>query len=141
MNRHKMNSQDHEFFSHFNKNDISIKDFHHREHIRLAYVLLLQHDVDTACVKLKNLLCAYLNAKGVDLTKYHETLSRAWILAVKHFLENTPLSMSSADFIAQHPGILDASIMYTHYSRQRLDSDLARQQFVEPDLEPIPMYA
>ena len=40
--------------------------------------------------------------------------------------------------LAQHPELLDANIMLTHYSEERLFSDRARAGFVVPDRQPIP---
>lgn len=65
-------------------------------------------------------------------------LTRAWILAVWHFMSKTQDLQSSADLIARNPMLLDSRIMLTHYSAALLFSAEARQAFVEPDLDPIP---
>jgi hypothetical protein len=65
-------------------------------------------------------------------------MTRAWIMAVRHFMDSTSSSDSFDSFIEQHPRMLDAGIMMTHYTREVLFSDAARAAFVEPDLDPIP---
>lgn len=85
-------------------------------------------------------LLKFLRHNGVDVSKYHETMTRAWILAVRHFMEATASSDSSVSFIEQNPAMLDSKIMMTHYSAETLFSDEARAKFVEPDLDPIPRY-
>jgi hypothetical protein len=80
------------------------------------------------------------NRHGVDVSKYHETVTRAWIMAVRHFMEISPDSDSSETFIENNPKMLDSRIMMTHYSAEVLFSDEARAKFVEPNLSPIPRY-
>ena len=83
---------------------------------------------------------SFLEYHGVDVSKYHETITRAWIMAVRHFMENTPNSESSDTFIEKNPRMLDSKIMMVHYSGEVLFSDEARAKFVEPNLDPIPEY-
>jgi hypothetical protein len=78
---------------------------------------------------------------GVDPTRYHETLTRAWILAVRHFMNKTRGGKSADELIAKNPEMLDSRSMLTHYSSEVLFSDEARQAFVQPDLDPIPRHA
>ena len=67
-------------------------------------------------------------------------MTRAWILAVRHFMESSRDSASADAFIESNPRLLDAKIMMTHYSAGLLFSPEARSQFVEPDLGPIPRH-
>jgi hypothetical protein len=67
-------------------------------------------------------------------------MTRAWVMAVRHFMEQTPSSDSADAFIEANPRMLDSKIMLTHYSAEVLFSDEARAKFVEPDLRPIPKY-
>lgn len=115
-------------------------EFDHRAHLRLAYVYLSRHDTATAHQLMRGALLSFLQYHGVELSKYHETMTRAWIMAVRHFMENTPSSESFDDFIAQNPRMLDSKIMMTHYSAEVLSSAEARATFMEPNLDPIPRY-
>jgi hypothetical protein len=53
-------------------------------------------------------------------------------------MQRSPAARSADAFIEANPALLDTRIMLTHYSRERLFSDAARREFVEPDLAPIP---
>ncbi len=112
--------------------------FDHRAHVRLAYVCLAGRSVDEALEDTRAIIRAFLAHHGIAPAKYHETLTRAWLLAVDHFMQRTPEAGSADDFITRNPVLLDSRIMLTHYSAERLFSDEARAEFVEPDVEEIP---
>jgi len=114
--------------------------FSHRDHLRLAYVRLTESDVESSHAAVRLALLRYLEHHGVDPLKYHETLTRAWLMAVRHFMAICPTSGSASWFLAQKPRLLDSRIMLKHYTPGRLFSDEARLTFVEPDLLPIPQY-
>lgn len=115
-------------------------DFDHRGHLRLAYVYLSEGSVEEACGKMQAAIRGFLARNGVDPSKYHETITRAWILAVEHFRQKAGEADSFEAFVALHPVMLDSKIMLTHYSAELLFSAAARDEFVAPDLDPIPRY-
>ena len=115
-------------------------EFNHRLHVRLAYIYLSQKTQEDAFLAMRDWTFRYLAHHDLDPGKYNETLTRAWMLAVRHFMARTPKSQSSDDFVEKNPRILDSAIMMTHYSRDLLWSDEARRVFIEPDLDPIPRY-
>lgn len=115
-----------------------VAEFDHRAHVRLAYVYLAEHDTDTAFQRMRDALRGFLAHRDNDPSKYHDTLTRAWIMAVRHFMDRTPSASSADAFIDQNPKLLDAGIMMTHYSAEVLFSPEARAGFVEPDLDSIP---
>jgi hypothetical protein len=104
-------------------------------------VYLAGSDVDLALERMRAALVSFLSHHGIPASKYHATLTRAWILAVHHFMHRSPEATSADDFIERNPLLLDSKIMLTHYSADLLFSDQARADFVEPDLDPIPRHA
>jgi hypothetical protein len=139
--KHRVSGSDEDFRAEFEACKFPPAAFRHRAHIRLAYVYLAEHDTDTAHRLMQNALLTFLRYHCVDVSKYHETLTRAWIMAVRHFMEISPASESSEAFTKNNPEMLDSKVMLTHYSAEVLVSDAARARFVEPDLSPIPRYA
>jgi len=135
---HTPSAEDREFQSRFESCVLPPAEFDHRGHLRLAYVYLSDHNVDSAQKMMRGALWRFLDHHGVDPAKYHETMTRAWILAVRHFMALCPESNSADSFMESDPRMLDSEIMMTHYSAELLFSDEAREQFVEPDLSPIP---
>lgn len=138
---HEVSKSDLEFLAAFEAGAIAPADFDHRAHVRLAYIYLATNDVERATARMRAALHNFLRHHGITPTKYHETLTQAWILAVFHFMHRTTSASSADDFIARTPILLDSRIMMTHYSVERLFSPHARQRFVEPDLDPIPRHA
>jgi hypothetical protein len=138
--KHRLSPSDEHFRERFEACELPPGEFDHRAHIRLAYAYLTGHDVDAAHQLMQRALLAFLRHHGIDPSKYHETMTRAWVMAVRHFMERTPGSDSADAFIGANPVMLDSKIMMTHYSAEVLFSDEARAKFVEPDLSPIPRY-
>jgi hypothetical protein len=137
---HSSSEADRQFRAEFEACLYAPEAFNHRAHVRLAYTFLVEHDVETAVAAMRSALVAFLEHNGIEATKYHETLTRAWVLAVRHFMEKSGPTASADDLIARNPMLLDTKIMLTHYSAGMLFSDRARATFVEPDLEEIPGY-
>ena len=136
---HALSSEDRIFVDRFERCELP-PPFTHRDHVRLAYSCLTGSDVDAACDTVKASLLRYLDHHGVDPEKYHETLTRAWLLAVRHFMAITPPARSAEEFLRKQPRLLESRIMLKHYSRERLFSTDARRGFLEPDRLPIPRY-
>ena len=139
MLKHDLSSADREFRAAFEAGAFAPADFSHRAHVRLAYVYLAESDVDLALERIRGALLTFLCHHDIPASKYHATLTRAWILAVDHFMHRSPAS-SADDFIERNPLLLDTKIMLTHYSADLLFSDQARAEFVEPNLDPIPRH-
>ncbi len=141
MEWHQLSAQDSEFRSAFEAGSVAPSEFNHAAHVRLAYIYLVEGDTDSAVRKMRESLLAFLEHNGIPPGKFHETLTRAWVLAVQHFMNvsgNKSGSTSADDFIAKNAELLDTRIMLTHYSASVLFSADARESFVEPDLDPIP---
>lgn len=138
--KHRISPGDRTFRAEFEACTYPPARFDHRAHIRLAYTCLCEQDTDSAYESVRRALQSFLRHHGVEISKYHDTITRAWVMAVRHFMEITPDAASADDFIEQNPRMLDAKLMLTHYSAEVLFSDEARKRFVEPDLDPIPRY-
>ena len=134
---HGLSEEDRTFRLAFEACTVPPSEFTHAAHVRLAYVYLVEHGVEPAVQRMREALLEFLRHNDIPRSKFHETITRAWVLAVRHFM-NKGASASSADFIAKNPELLDSRIMLTHYSASVLFSPGARAGFVEPDLDPIP---
>lgn len=134
----QISAEDREFLRSFEACGISPGEFDHAAHLRLAYIYLCDRSVDDAAAAMKCSLLAFLDHLGVGASKYHETMTRAWIMAVQHFMAESRSYASASEFIEDNPRLLDSKIMFTHYSAEVLFSQEARRTFVEPDVQSIP---
>ena len=137
MNSHELSQEDRCFRAAFEAHTVPPSQFNHEAHVRLAYVYLAEHNVESAVQRMREALLNFIEHNGIPRSKFHETITRAWVLAVRHFMDRSA-SSSSADFVARNRELLDGKIMLTHYSASVLFSSDARASFVEPDLDPIP---
>src|SRR3546814_10321974 len=98
--KHQASLGDLEFKRRFEACETLAAEFDHAAHVRLAYVYLCGHSTDAAAGKMKAALLAFLAHLGVGQAKYHETITRAWVLAVDHFMTRSPTACPSAsDFM------------------------------------------
>ena len=137
---HSISADDLVFRRDFEACKIDPDKFDHAAHVRLAYIYLCEHSIEAAAEKMKQSLLAFLAHLGVDQGKYHETITRAWIMATHHFMTRTKICNSAAEFIGSNSELLDTKIMLTHYSAEVLFSPKAREAFVEPDVQGIPRH-
>ena len=136
---HELSQGDRKFLEDFEGCRIEPSAFHHREHVRLAYALLTVYGVSEARIRLKGALLRFLDHNGVDPAGYHETMTVGWLLAVHYFMGKSRPARSWREFIRRNGILLDKNILFTHYSRELIASTKAREAFVEPDLDPIPV--
>jgi hypothetical protein len=140
MCNHGLSARDLALLAAFESGELPPAEFSHRAHVVVAYAYLAQDGVEAAAREMRRGLMGYLAHHRIDPSKYHETLTRAWILAVWHFMQRTGPTGSSDELIERNPLLLDGKIMLTHYSAELLFSPEARATFVEPDLDPIPRH-
>jgi hypothetical protein len=136
-----LDDSDLKFLAKFEAADFTAAEFGHREHLQIAYIYLAQSSFEIALVRIEFGLRGLLAHLGAPQSKYHQTLTRAWLLAVQHFMRSKGQSASFAEFIQHATPLLDQSVMETHYTPERLWSDDARTRFLAPDLEGIPTHA
>jgi hypothetical protein len=114
-------------------------EFGHREHIRLAWRELREHDRDVAVRRVEDTIRRVAAAHGAP-DKYHRTITEAWVALVHHHLEEAP-ALGFDEFVDRFPGLLDSSLLNGHYSRELLAAPAAREGSVAPDLRPLPTHA
>jgi len=138
--KHQASSDDEAFRRAFEAFEVPASEFDHRAHVRLAYVYLCEQTTEQAHESMKTALLSFLRHLGVDTSKYHETITRAWVMAVRHFMEISSPCLSADEFMQRNPLLLDSKVMLRHYSAEVLFSPAARREFVEPDVAPIPRH-
>lgn len=116
---------------------VTTANFHHRDHIRLAWAYLRRDNPSLAGENLANCIRRYAIHHGVP-QKYHHTITLAWVRIVAAAMRLTPALQSFGTFAAAHPFLFEVRLPWTFYSAALLDSETARAGWVEPDLHPLP---
>jgi hypothetical protein len=108
--------------------------FHHVHHVRLARLYLLQAPADLALPRYCRDLRRFAAALGAP-DKYHETITRAFLLLVSERMARSGPGRDFEAFAADHPDLLEwkPSILSRYYRPETLASDFARTSFVLPD--------
>ena len=112
-------------------------NFHHRDHIRLAWAYLQRDNPLAAGENLANCIRRYATHNKAP-RKYHHTITLAWVRIVAAAMRLTPALESFEPFAAAHPFLFEVRLPWTFYSASRLDSEVARAGWVEPDLYSLP---
>jgi len=111
-------------------------DFHHADHIRLAWIYLRMLPEAQAALRMSSTLRRYSAYKGKP-ERYHDTMTLAWMRLVDAARRATPEISTFDKFIAAHPYLADQKTLLGHYSQNVLDSDTARSGWVAPDLRAL----
>ena len=132
------------FIARFEQQGFSLDQWHHREHIKIAYLYLLQSPLDEATERLKSGIKA-LNARhkvpdALD-RGYHETMTQAWMRLVHCTLCEFGSAETADAFVDKHTQLLSKRALLFFYSRDRIMSAESKRGFIEPDLAPLPVSA
>ncbi len=111
--------------------------FHHRDHIRLAWLYLRQDEFSVAAARIEQSIRRFAAHLGVS-EKYHHTITIVWLRLVADAIRKSPDAVTFENLFELHGELLDQNLVFQFYSRGRLLSDAARFAWMEPDLQPLP---
>lgn len=124
---------DQAFVAAFRDTTLPAGAFHHRDHVRMAWLYVREYGPMDAASRFSADLQAFARAKGVP-GLYHATITRAYIALIAERQLDAPAATWEAfadahpDLLTWKPGVLDR-----YYSSDRLWSAAARAQFLLPD--------
>lgn len=123
-----------EFIKQFEECTLPKESFHHRDHVRLAWLYLRDYPALEALGRFCDGLKRFAAAHGkTDL--YHETITWAYLLLIHERMASGE-EESWEEFAENNPDLLnwEDSIIKTYYQAETIKSDLAKKVFVFPDL-------
>ena len=125
---------DDEFVARFEDCTLPNSAFHHRDHVRLAWLYLRRHPPLVALARFAEGLRRFATANGHP-GLYHETITWAFLLLIRERMERGAPGGTSEDFAQANPDLLTwkPSILDRYYRPETLSSELARRVFVMPD--------
>ncbi len=122
-----------EFIERFERGLEPSEEFHHADHVRLAFAYLCQHPVLAALEKFASALKRFAAARG-KTQLYNETVTCAYFFLIR---ERMACCAGSGweEFARDNPDLLiwKDGILSRYYQEATLKSDLARNVFVLPD--------
>lgn len=131
-----MIADEEEFLRRFESCELSGDDFHHPDHVRLAWLYLQRYSLIEALAKFSEGLKGFAAAKG-KASRYHETITFAYLLLIHERKKRGLCEQSWREFSEANPDLLDwkNSILKCYYNDKTLSSDFAKRVFVFPDLK------
>lgn len=128
---------DAEFARAFERGEIANRDFHHRDHLRLAWTYLAEaSSTEQAIAWMVTAIQRFAAAAGAA-RKYHETLTVFWTRRLGLARAALPAAAWLEDALRADSGLLDKDLPLAYYSRERLFSDEARLTWMQPDLRSL----
>ena len=107
-------------------------EFHHRQHLQVAWWLLRAGPPLAAMERFVASLRRYAAHIGKPEV-YHETITWAYLLLVNERLERGGRARGWDEFERAHPELFERELLARYWAPATLDSPLARRCFVFPD--------
>ncbi len=116
--------------------DFEKGEFTHALHLAVAGWYVSSYSNDEALARMRSGLLRLSNKFGVKA--YHETITQFWMRVSRHFLSSGENATSVVEFVSQLIAAFGKKdVVYQYYSRELLQSEEAKNRWVEPDLKPI----
>ena len=126
---------DQELIEQFEDGTLPIEGFHHREHVRTAFLYLTKYPVLEALQIFSRTLRRFAEARGKPQL-YHQTITWAYIFLIQERMARAGSKQSWEEFARDNPDLLvwNDGILTRFYRSETLTSELARTVFLLPDL-------
>ena len=110
-------------------------EFHHEDHVRLAWLYLSEEPPLAALARFTEGLKRFAARNGAE-GLYHETITWAYLLLIHERKARGDAGETWEGFAARNPDLLiwKPSVLEGYYHKETLASELARRVFVMPDL-------
>jgi len=111
--------------------------FHHADHIRLAWIYLGRMSEAEATARIEQSIRQFAAYNGVP-QKYHHTMTLAWMRLVAAARGAMSREHSFEAFVERHPELFDVKALRRYYSAERLACEEAKGGWIEPDVCDLP---
>jgi hypothetical protein len=126
--------KDEEFIQRFENCTLPGENFHHRDHVRVAWLYLRSYSVLDTLARFSAGLKRFATANGKP-NLYHETITWAYVLLINERTERGGREQGWAEFVDANADLFDwkNSILKSYYRDETLRSEMARKVFLFPD--------
>ncbi|MGH7952271.1 MAG: transketolase family protein [Limisphaerales bacterium] len=132
---------DEDFLAQFESTAWPLGKWHHRQHIKAAYLYLRRYPFAQAQARIREKIKTYNAAKQVpeSLTGgYHDTMTQAWMHLVYFTLCEYGAAENADNFYEQHPQLWGKKVLRFFYTKERFQTPEAKANFVAPEVTPFP---
>lgn len=105
-----MNISDDEFIARFEDCSLASESFHHRDHVRMAYLYLCRYPALEAVQRFSSALARFAEAKGKP-TLYHETITWAFLFLIRERLARTGHTQRWSEFAESNADLMNWETM------------------------------
>ena len=129
-----MNLEDDEFVARFEDATLPNECFHHRDHVRMAFLYLCRYPALEAVQRFSSALARFAAAKGKP-SLYSETVTWAFLFLIRERMARSGSQQTWSGFAAENEDLLGwkDNILSKYYPKETLASDLAKTTFLLPD--------
>jgi hypothetical protein len=134
-------SEDDLFIQQFESCTYPLDQWHHRAHVKLAYLYAVRFGPAVAAGKLRVGIRAYNAANNIQdgpTSGYHETMTMAWLHLIYATIQVYGRKPTADEFFDFHPQLGQKKILRLFYSPELFLSPEAKREFVPPDLTDLP---
>jgi hypothetical protein len=128
---------DREFVEAFEACTISGSEFHHGDHVRLAWIYAREFGEKGAEDRLLAGIRKLAEHVG-NAQKFHYTMTVAWLRMVVASRGSADARGSFSEWAEANAPLGDKDMLSRYYSKERLNGAEAKAGWVEPDLQPLP---
>jgi len=135
-----LGGDDAEFLKQFESTAWPREKWHHRQHIKVAYLYLRRYPFEQAQAVIRERIKAFNAAKQVPeslLGGYHDTMTQAWMHLVYFALCEQGPAASADAFYDRHPELWGKKTLRFFYSNVFITPE-AKAAFLPPDRTPFP---
>ena len=123
---------DEEFLEAFDSCRLLNSEFHHADHLRLAWLHLHREPVETALANVRAGIQNFAAHHGA-VHLYHETITTAWVRLLATHREH-----SFDEFLRENEARLSGGLLYRFWTPEVLAGQEARGRWVAPDRRELP---
>lgn len=125
---------DRAFLQSFEECSLGAKCWTHAAHVRMGWLVLeTSSSFEEALERIRSGIMRFNSTK--NSIGYHETIT----VAFARLIDSRRLTGETLEaFLARNPDLQDRNCLKQFYSQAILASEKARQNFIEPDITPLP---
>jgi hypothetical protein len=126
--------KDSEWMEAFESCTLPNDSFHHRDHVKMAFLYLQKYKPLEALGHFSSALTRFATAHGKP-NLYNETITWAFLLLIRERIARTNSPQTWTEFSETNTDLLrwDDNILLKYYRPETLTSELAKRVFLFPD--------